>query len=198
MNILIGILQIVLVLISLFLILVVLMQPGSANGGMGAAMGGGAAESALGAESSSVLSKVTTKTAIVFFVFVLGLNLLILGVHDKSKSEAEDALPEFELPTEEETAEAVEATNTFLTDLVDDAIKEKRAAEGEVPETEGQGESLVEQATEAAQEIEAEAEEAGGSLLEKAEEIKAGVEEELSSEATEAEEALEEALPTAQ
>ena len=40
MSIIADILTIILVLISVFLILVVLMQKGSANGGMGAAMGG--------------------------------------------------------------------------------------------------------------------------------------------------------------
>jgi len=41
MGILIGILTILLVLLSIFLVFVVLMQRGSANGGLGAAMGGG-------------------------------------------------------------------------------------------------------------------------------------------------------------
>lgn len=158
MDILIGILQIILVLVSLFLILVVLMQPGSANGGMGAAMGGGAAESALGAESSSVLSRITTRTAITFFVFVLGLNLLILAVHGGDKALAEDSLPEFEVPTAEETEAA---TANMLNNLIDSAIESKanataagleEAAEGVKAEVQEEAGAMVEEGQEAVEE----------------------------------------------
>lgn len=95
-----GFLTIVLVFVSLVLILVVLMQRGSANGGLGAAMGGGMAESAFGAETTNVLSKTTRNIAIVFFVMVFGLYLSRLWDHERSKEAAAGALPEIEAAQE--------------------------------------------------------------------------------------------------
>lgn len=65
----------VLILLSLFLILVVLMQRGSTQGGLGAAFGGGMAESAFGADTGNILTKTTRWTALAFFVLSLGLYL---------------------------------------------------------------------------------------------------------------------------
>ncbi|MEC7905900.1 MAG: preprotein translocase subunit SecG [Verrucomicrobiota bacterium] len=95
MSIIADILTIILVLISVFLILVVLMQKGSANGGMGAAMGGGMAEAALGAETTTVLTKVTRNTAIVFFVMVFGLGLAYIYINSAAQEAEDNALPEF-------------------------------------------------------------------------------------------------------
>ena len=95
MSIIADILTIILVLISVFLILVVLMQKGSANGGMGAAMGGGMAEAALGAETTTVLTKITRNTAIVFFVMVFGLGLAYIYIHSVGQKAEDNALPEF-------------------------------------------------------------------------------------------------------
>ena len=81
MGILINLLTIVLVLVSIFLILVVLMQRGSAQGGLGAAMGGGMAEQTFGADTTNVLSRLTTKVAIIFFVMVFGLYLAVLWMN---------------------------------------------------------------------------------------------------------------------
>lgn len=107
MSILADILTIVLALISLFLILVVLLQKGSANGGMGAAMGGGMAEAALGAETANVLTKVTRNTAIVFFVMIFGLGLARIYLHSAAESADDNALPEFAAP-EVDTAALLE------------------------------------------------------------------------------------------
>ena len=104
MEFLIGFLSIVLVFISVVLVMLVLMQRGSANGGLGAAMGGGMAESALGADSSNVLSKWTRNVAIVFFVMVFGLYLGSLWVHERELEEAEGALPELGAGTEQNDA----------------------------------------------------------------------------------------------
>lgn len=93
-----GFLTVVLVIVSLFMILLVLMQRGNANGGLGAAMGGGMAESALGAETSSVLSKWTKNTAVVFFVLSFGLYLSKLHQHELAKTELDGALPQIEAP----------------------------------------------------------------------------------------------------
>lgn len=74
MSIVLGIITFLLILVSLFLILVVLAQK-SKDGGMGAALGGGAAEAAFGADTSNVLSKSTIYAAVVFFVMAFALYL---------------------------------------------------------------------------------------------------------------------------
>ena len=66
----------VLAFVSLLTVLIILMQRPSANAGMGAALGGGAAESAFGGEAGNVL----TKTTNVFIILFLALSLaLFLG-----------------------------------------------------------------------------------------------------------------------
>ena len=107
MGILADILTIVLALLSVFLILIVLLQKGSANGGMGAAMGGGMAEAALGADTSNVLTKLTRNVAIVFFVMVFGLGLARIYLHSAEQSADREALPEFATP-EVDTAALLE------------------------------------------------------------------------------------------
>jgi preprotein translocase subunit SecG len=76
MSILIPVLSFFLILLSAFLILVVLAQKAKSDGGMGAAIGGGMAESAFGAETGNVLTKATINSAIAFFVLAF---LLYLG-----------------------------------------------------------------------------------------------------------------------
>lgn len=75
MSLLIGILTFLLVIVSLFLIFIVLMQRAKTDGGVGAAMGGGVAESTFGAETGNVLATSTRNAAIVFFVLCFGLYL---------------------------------------------------------------------------------------------------------------------------
>jgi preprotein translocase subunit SecG len=74
MNLLIGIFTFILILVSIFLVLVVLMQKAKSDGGV-AAMGGGAAESAFGAETGNILTGATIKAAIAFFLISFGLYL---------------------------------------------------------------------------------------------------------------------------
>lgn len=68
MSILIGIGTFILIVVAIFLILVVLAQKAQSDGGMGAAMGGGMAEAAFGAETNNVLTKTTINLSIAFFV----------------------------------------------------------------------------------------------------------------------------------
>ena len=68
MSILIDIGTVILIIVSIFLIMVVLAQKASSDGGMGAAMGGGMAEAAFGADTSNVLTKSTINLTVVFFV----------------------------------------------------------------------------------------------------------------------------------
>ncbi|MDO8540379.1 MAG: preprotein translocase subunit SecG [Opitutaceae bacterium] len=74
LSVFIWILTFVLILVSFFLVMVVLMQK-SKDGGIGAALGGGAAEAAFGAETANVLTRATKYSAIVFFVLAFALYL---------------------------------------------------------------------------------------------------------------------------
>src|SRR5262245_11032535 len=74
MSLLIGIFTFALILVSLFLILVVLMQKAKSDGGV-AAMGGGVAESAFGADTGNVLVGATRTAPFIFFVLSFCLYL---------------------------------------------------------------------------------------------------------------------------
>ncbi len=74
-SILIGLFTLVLVISCILLVLVILMQRPNANAGMGAALGGGMAEGAFGGEAGNVLTKVTVKLTIIYFVLSAGLYL---------------------------------------------------------------------------------------------------------------------------
>lgn len=89
MSIVIGVLTFILVLTSLFLVMIVLMQRAKTDGGIGAAMAGGATESAFGAETSNVLTGATIKAAIVFFVLSFGLYLA--NIHQAKSRAAEES-----------------------------------------------------------------------------------------------------------
>ena len=88
----------VLVLVSLFLILVVLAQKAKSDGGMGAALGGGAAEAAFGAETGNVLSKSTINAAIIFFVLTFALYLGRIYERKQAAHAAGSALPNITAP----------------------------------------------------------------------------------------------------
>ena len=108
MSILLGILTFVLMIISIFLVLVVLAQKAKNDGGMGAAMGGGMAEAAFGADTSNVLSKATINAAIAFFVltFALYLGRIYQRTHATA---AGDALPTISAPAAQPVAPATTA-----------------------------------------------------------------------------------------
>jgi preprotein translocase subunit SecG len=97
MSILINLFTVILIITSVVLILLVLMQKAKSDGGMGAAMGGGAAEATFGADTGNVLSKLTINAAIVFFVLSFGLYLgrIYEGKHAVS---AGGSLPTISVP----------------------------------------------------------------------------------------------------
>jgi len=72
---LIALFSVILILTCLFVVLLVLMQKPSSNAGMGAALGGGAAEQAFGGEASNVLTRGTIYAIIAFFLISFGLYL---------------------------------------------------------------------------------------------------------------------------
>ena len=106
MEFLIGFGIVALIVLSLFIILVVLMQRPSSNAGMGSTLGGGAAEQAFGSETGNILTKATVWSTIIFFVLCFGLYLGTL-----KKSITEDGAIDSLTPTEDPApAEASSAT----------------------------------------------------------------------------------------
>jgi preprotein translocase subunit SecG len=108
MNLLIAIFTFVLIIVSLLMVLLVLMQKSKSDGGMGAALGGGAAEATFGAETGNVLTSATRNVAIVFFVLCLFLYLGHLYVRNHAAAEASAALPTIDAPAATDTAAPVE------------------------------------------------------------------------------------------
>jgi preprotein translocase subunit SecG len=109
MSIVLGILTVLLIFVSIFLVLIVLAQK-SKDGGMGAALGGGAAEAAFGAETSNVLSKSTIYAAILFFVLSFILYLGRIYERSHSRAGANNALPTIAVPATPPPAPAGTAT----------------------------------------------------------------------------------------
>ena len=84
LGILISIFTFILLLICGLMTVIILMQKPSANAGMGAALGGGAAESVFGGETANVLLKYTVRIAVVFFVLSFLLYLVNIYNHRPS------------------------------------------------------------------------------------------------------------------
>ncbi len=81
------------VLLCVFMIFVILLQPGK-DAGMGSALGGGAATSAFGGRGAvTFLSKVTAICAIGFFLTSLGLSFVGVRSSVAAKLAAEAATP---------------------------------------------------------------------------------------------------------
>ena len=122
----ISLLTLVLILISAFVILLVLMQRTSQSGGMGAALGGGAAESAFGSETNNILTKGTIYGIIAFFLVSLGLFL----IYQAQAADRQQDVNAVELISAEvvEPAAADEKNVVSIADAV-----EKAAAEAAVP-----------------------------------------------------------------
>ncbi|MBM3864921.1 MAG: preprotein translocase subunit SecG [Verrucomicrobia bacterium] len=98
MSIVLGILTFILILVSVFLVLIVLMQK-SKDGGIGSALGGGAAEAAFGAETNNVLVQATKYSAILFFVLAFLLYLGRISERKFEKGAAGGALPSITAPS---------------------------------------------------------------------------------------------------
>jgi preprotein translocase subunit SecG len=106
MSIVIWLLTFALVLLSVFLVLIVLMQKSKSDGGVGAALGGGMTEATFGAETGNVLATLTRNGTIAFFV--LSFILYLLQIHQHSGERGGVTLPA--IPAEAETAPAAETT----------------------------------------------------------------------------------------
>lgn len=97
MSIVLGLLTFILILVSVFLVLIVLAQK-SKDGGMGAALGGGAAEAAFGADTANVLTRATKYSAILFFVLAFALYLGRIYERKSAHAAAGNALPSIAAP----------------------------------------------------------------------------------------------------
>lgn len=108
MSIVIWLLTFVLVLLSVFLVLVVLMQKSKSDGGVGAALGGGMTEATFGADTGNVLATLTRNCTIAFFVLCFGLYLLHIYQHRADRAKV--TLPAISAPaaTPGEAGEAAE------------------------------------------------------------------------------------------
>jgi preprotein translocase subunit SecG len=105
MSIVIWLLTFALVLLSVFLVLIVLMQKSKSDGGVGAALGGGMTEATFGAETGNVLATLTRNGTIAFFV--LSFILYLLQIHQHSGERGGVTLPA--IPAEAETTPAAAA-----------------------------------------------------------------------------------------
>lgn len=110
LSILITFLTFVLILVSLFMVLVVLMQRANSNAGLGSAFGGGMAESAFGAETTSVLVKMTKWSAALFFL--LSLTLYLLWMAQTAAVEEAEVLPDIPVQEAPAAPEGLPATES--------------------------------------------------------------------------------------
>lgn len=95
-----------LVFVCVITLLVILMQRPSANAGMGAALGGGAAEQAFGGEAGNVLTKATTTLIIVFFLLSFGLFLGFKNKFSTRKNTGASVLQSVSAESKQEVAPA--------------------------------------------------------------------------------------------
>ncbi|MEM7671812.1 MAG: preprotein translocase subunit SecG [Verrucomicrobiota bacterium] len=131
MSIILALLTFVMFILALGIIGLVLLQKSSGQQGMGAAMGGGVADQAFGAETNSILSKNTQIATIIYFVlaFVLylgyqsmyadeesaeGTGLLDAAIQEEAAVESEEAIgtEEVDAATIEEVVDSVEEATT--------------------------------------------------------------------------------------
>lgn len=102
------------ILLCLFMMFVILLQPGK-DAGMGSALGGGAATTAFGGRGAATfLTKLTAFCAIAFFITSLGLSFVGLktSVADSiaDQAAATPAAPAVPAPTQAAPATPTEAT----------------------------------------------------------------------------------------
>jgi len=96
MSIVIWLLTFALVVLSVFLVLIVLMQKTKSDGGVGAALGGGMTEAAFGADTGNLLATLTKNGTIAFFIISFGLYLAHIHRHTANKEKV--ILPALAVP----------------------------------------------------------------------------------------------------
>lgn len=126
MSIVIWLLTFVLVLLSVFLVLVVLMQKSKSDGGVGAALGGGMTEATFGADTGNVLATLTRNCTIAFFILSFGLYLA--HIHQHRADSTKGGLPAMPAVPAESAPAAAEGVSTEVPAIA--------PAPGEVPAVE--------------------------------------------------------------
>ncbi len=91
MELLANILLALIITVAILLVLVVLMQRPKSEG-LGAAFGGGVTDNIFGAHTSSVLVKVTTYLAVIFFAAAVGYAALMRQIHSPLSETQEELL----------------------------------------------------------------------------------------------------------
>lgn len=96
-SILINIFTVVLIVVAVFLSLIVLAQRAKSDAGLASGMGGGMMESAFGPDTSNVLSRLTIKAMVAFFLlsFLIYLGYIYQRAHPAA---AKGALPTIAAP----------------------------------------------------------------------------------------------------
>jgi len=140
LSIFINLLLFVLIMVSLFMVIVILMQRANTNAGMGSAFGGGMAESAFGAETTTILTKATKWAAVTFFSLALVLYLLYMARAAQAEQAVDDAgLPLIATETAEvEAAPLVPDATITADDAVVTTESENMALELEAAATEAE------------------------------------------------------------
>lgn len=123
MSFVIGLLLTIQALTCLFLILIILMQPSKADGGLGAAFGAGATDTLFGARTGNVLTKGTIWGTTI--LFITSLLLAILIAHQKPTSLVLDKVPV--TPKTAEKAAATPASQKTVVPAKSAAPAEKAA-----------------------------------------------------------------------
>ena len=101
-----------LIIISLFLVLVVLMQRANSDGGLGTAFGSNITESAFGTEAGNVMTKITKISFVIFFVVAFALYLAILAQHTRKTQSSTKSLFDEEAAAEAAKAPITQAADT--------------------------------------------------------------------------------------
>ena len=112
-TILISVFMFVLLVVSGLMTVIILMQKPSANAGMGAALGGGAAESVFGGEASGQLLKFTVRIAVAFFLLSFLLYMAIVAANRPVVADAH--LPSMALPAGAATPAATKPASSAPT-----------------------------------------------------------------------------------
>lgn len=137
-TLLISFLTLALLLISAFVVLIVLMQRTSQSGGMGAALGGGAAESAFGSDTNNVLTKATVYGIIAFFLVALGLYLIY-------QAQAAERVQEVDMNTlisEQEEINVVGSSDQAIELDIPELVQENSSAVVDFGDTLGDNEAV--------------------------------------------------------
>lgn len=127
---LIVIFTLVLLLISAVVVLVILMQRPSADAGMGASLGGGAAESAFGGETGTVLTKVSVRGIVAFFILTFLLFMANIYANRHAEKAAGPEVPSLGAIVEDLSAKKAETPAAPSTE----ASPAEAAAPAAVPE----------------------------------------------------------------